>query len=486
MTLDDVVTLYRKQLPPGELQTFRIDPNDHLGIPVVDATFIPDHHHRRYNGVGYGATETQAQIGAFGELHEFMSVAEAFAAAPKQQASYRELSQTHSVIDPLTLVLPAGSAYTEDRMLNWTPVKRLSDDAEFWVPVEFVANVNADAAYPNQLTTAITNGCGAGDTRNRAILHGLLELLQRDGNCDSFRALDRGQVLDQSGFEPRTQALIQQLAGRGLDVLPKLARVTCGCVSVYVVGRDRSDETFPLCVTACGEAADPDFNKAIYKAVLECAASHSRKLFYHSSFERKGRIAPPGYVDTNRSLINLDQEEPRALRAMVNWLDQDRETLYSHLKDTVFSEQTVVDPATLPSYAYDSIDAGLTYVMDQLQQQNLEAYYFAATPADGLVQVTKVIVPGIEMELGSYHRLGYRGAQRLLARNDTLISREAGPGKARVRLTTQHEDMLDGPVWLDTTALDARIDPVYPLYREPSGHSAAYAYETHYFKAALA
>src|SRR3712207_7295222 len=40
------------------------------------------------------------------------------------------------------------------------------------------------------LVTPITNGLGAGDTLERAVLHGLLELVQRDGNTVSHRGLE--------------------------------------------------------------------------------------------------------------------------------------------------------------------------------------------------------------------------------------------------------------------------------------------------------
>ena len=90
-TLQDVLRIYQEHLPNGDLQTFRIDPNDHLGIPVVDATFIPEDHPRVLYGVGYGADELSAQVSAFGEMHEEMSIAQAFLATTPHQASYREI-----------------------------------------------------------------------------------------------------------------------------------------------------------------------------------------------------------------------------------------------------------------------------------------------------------------------------------------------------------------------------------------------------------
>lgn len=482
--LQRTLRIYQDNLPEGNLESFRIDPIDYLGVPIVDVTFLPKPYQKLYNGIGYGESELRARLSAFGEMYENMNISEAFLAAPAQEGSYREMVRrqgAEQVIDPLTMVLPAGSPYTPDTPLRWTQVKRLSDDAPAWVPSEFVANLDTDVAYPNQLTTAITNGDGAGESCERALLHGLLELLQRDGNCDSFRALDQGRVIDVNGIAPATRQLMADLKAKGLTVIPKLARLTCGCVSVYAVGNDRSDDPFPLSVTACGEAADPDFDRAMHKAVLECASSHSRKLFYHCSFDRKSKIAPPGYLEKYVNTLALAEEEPRALRAMVGWLSLSREQLYQRLANTVFSQKEVVSPDYFPRFVSENVGERLQTVRQGIATEGMEAYYFAATPADRPVQVTKAIVPGMEMELGSYHRLGARGVRRLLDRNDALISRTAGAGKARVRLTNAQEEVVGGPCWLDVARLDERVAPLYPLYREPSEHAAPFALENEYF-----
>ncbi len=482
--LQAILKLYQENLPKGDLQNFRIDPNDRLGIPVVDATFVPAHRQQRYNGVGYGACETKAQVSAFGELHEFLKIPDALFERKHAEASFYEMVNRKGkdhVIDPLTLVLPAGSHYYPELPLRWTYVYRLKDGAIAWVPIEFIANTLAEIAYDGQLITAITNGNGTGDSRERALLHALLELLQRDGNCDSFRALDQGRVINKQGIKASTLKLIDELGSKGLEVIPKLARKTCGCVSVYAVGRDNSDDPHPLSLTACGEAADLDFQKAVRKAVLECASSHSRKLFYHSTFDRKGKIAPEGYVEKNRQLVKLEKEEPRALKAMVEWLSLDKAQLYDRLKDSVFSQREVIDPESLPSFSEEDISKKLEAVKKGIEAEGMDIYYFEATPPGEAVQVVKAIVPGIEMEFGSYHRIGARGIRRLLGRNDPLISREPGSGKKKILLTTQQEEELGGPYWLEADKLDHLVHPLYPLYREPSGHSAAYALETGYF-----
>ena len=475
---------YRRSLPPGHLEEFRIDAVDYLGIPIVNVDLHADDGIHA-NGIGYGRTEAAARLGAYGELCEERHTLAGFEQLPQRQGTYRqlvgELGAEH-VVDPLTLVLEAGSPYDADYPLRWVPVRRLTDDAECWMPAEFVACTVSQVNYPERLVTAIRNGSGAGDTEVRALLHGTLELLQRDGNADCFRALDRGLVIDPSTLPEDCRALIAELAERGLHVTCKLARVTCGCVSVYAVGDDRTADGFPLSVTATGEGADTDYRAALLKAITECASSHTRKRFNNVPWELKTEGLPAGFRERRLSEVDLVTEEPRALRAMVGWLEGTREDLREELSDNVFLERQRIDCRELPARSFPNLEEQWAFVREQLAAEGLTPYVFRSSTTGGHCHVVKVIVPGIEQELGSYHRLGERGVRRLLDRTDVqLIARKAGPGRDRVLLTPAAEARLGGPVWLETARLDALVEPVYALYREPGAFAARHAIDTNYF-----
>ena len=80
------------------------------------------------------------------------------------------------------------------------------------MPLEFVAcgwsdlpldgNPALGEARRGWLVTPITNGLGAGTTSyEMAIIHGLLELLQRDGNGLKIRALATTDAIDLSTID---------------------------------------------------------------------------------------------------------------------------------------------------------------------------------------------------------------------------------------------------------------------------------------------
>ncbi len=143
------------------------------------------------------------------------------------------------------------------------------------LPVEAVATIPDELgpSAPPPLLTPITNGLGAGDSVERALAHGLLELVQRDGNRVMHRALDAGIAVDVDDLdEPLLRRLRDEL---GIDVLVKAADTDLGIANVIAVGCERDLDAVPqpLCVTGGGEAAHPDRRRAIRR---RCSSSAPR------------------------------------------------------------------------------------------------------------------------------------------------------------------------------------------------------------------
>ena len=133
--------------------------------------------------------------------------------------------------------------------------------------------------------------------------------------------MDRGVVVDLDGLDrPRLPRAAGAAARPGIDVMVKLASTEHGVVDVYAVGCS-GDEDVPVMATACGEAAHPDREVAVRKALHEFAAARSRKAFMHGPLDLVRAATPPGYLDgwldghPPERLV----EEDRALQAMLDW-----------------------------------------------------------------------------------------------------------------------------------------------------------------------
>ncbi|WP_432572829.1 YcaO-like family protein [Kineococcus sp. SYSU DK005] len=454
-------------------------------------------------GHGYGATDADARRSSWGESAELGLLRERVATLEHRRGTLRELVDefgADAVLDPPALCLDAGAPYSPGAVLNWLPLQRFGTGERVWAPADVVLR-DADELPPGmvddlpRLVTRHGNGLGAGDSLHRAVAHGIGELLQRDGNGTRFRAMDTGVVLDlgpddEQVRDPATRRALAALRAQGVTVVPKLANDWWGVVNVTVVGAD-DDPLQPVMVTAAGEAAHPDREVALRKAVLEFAAARSRKAFTHGSLEAVAAISPPGYLE--RYAADPATQEERALRGMLRWLGMDAAGLRALLEPVVLAERTRVRFDSLPTWSAppgaDEQEALAAHLVGLLRERGFDVLVLDCSKPGSGVSVARVVVPGLEVEIVSYGRIGERGVADLLARGDGRTGLHGivglgAPGEAGVpataapvHLTAAARERLGGPAWLDRAATDRVLGELYPLYREPALHAAAVARE---------
>ena len=449
-----MIDAYRRALAGGELLLFPITGLDHTGVPVWSATRLgPDG--AVANGIGYGATEAEATRSALGEAAEAAGAAAAVPRLPRTHGSHAALA-ARGAVDPVSLCLEAGAPYDAARELAWVPARRWRTGEPVLLPEAAVAT------SPAQLTdaplfTPISNGLGAGETVERALLHGLLELVQRDGNSVSQRALDTGVAVTGAGGP----------ALDGLRVIVKACESDLGIANVVAVGAepDPARAPFPLCVTAAGEAAHPDRDRAVRKARLELCASRARKAFVFGPEALVARVAPERYLRWART-IGAGAEEPRALAATRAWLRLDARALLERIADPVLAVRRSVPLASLPhDPGPDDPAALLPRVLERLA--GFDVLWADLSPPGGEIRVVKAIVPGLEVETASYGRIGERNLGRLLERGSPLVGLGAPPAGA----AAIHRPAGAPPAWLHRARLDALVGELYALYREPGRHA---------------
>ena len=489
---------YLAALPDGELNEFALSDADRLGIHCHSAIFYPaDGPHK--GGVGYGLSPDVARCGAYGELTEDFWAHQALENWPQTRASFAELKLGgRDAIDPLDLCLEAGSSYDEHIELDWVAVNRL-DGSEVLVPLEFVAcgwsdlpatgNPALGATRRGRLVTPITNGLGAGTSREMAIVHGLLELLQRDGNGLSIRALATTDAIDlDSVNDPVARELLDDFERAGVDVVVKLASTDRDMPGFYVTGIDRIESdngASGVMALGGGEACHPVAVVALRKALSEFAAARARTAFFHGPLAIAERIAPPGYVDEFRANFLPENEEPRALESVSAWAKLSLDEVRANMAP-VHRVENWIDFAAVPTQPEtlnDDKAALLNYVVEQLRADDLEVLVADFSPPGKGVFSVKVIVPGLEVETLSYGRIGARNVERLIeiARAGGPILAGIGalmPGALPVLLSVEAQAKLGGPAWFDAHAAERVVGPLYSIYREPGRHAAALLAET--------
>jgi YcaO-like protein with predicted kinase domain len=455
----DAIGAYRAYLKPGAelVQIFAIDGLDRTGIAVCNATAWGEH---SAQGIGYGDTPEQAMIGALGEATEGLAAAR-YATA----ATVRELTVTQAAreggVHPARLSLVVGTELDDDARLLWVSARTWPGDEPRLLPLEAVTTNTSEfrraaAAFGvhEPLFPPITNGLGAagfGD-RERAIRHGLHELLQRDLNWSQFKALDTGRFVDPRRVAPD---LAQRAEVAGLQLRLKYAGSTLGVHSLHCSAVDGS--TSAIARTATGEGADPDPLTAGRKAILELCASRCRKHFFFGG-EAALAIAPAEYRERARKIArSRDRELGWDLAARFDDLLRDPVALDAVIKRITHVSERV----ELPAASAADVLAGA------LQNEGLEAIVADLTADEEPVHVVKVVVPGLEAEVLSHHRLSDRGVGRLAERCPNLVARgAAAPGPGWQRVVTQ-----DAEAWIDVAAMEHFTAPFLPLYREPDRHA---------------
>lgn len=476
--LDAVIDAFVAALGAGGLTEFALTPLDTVGVPVWATWWSGEG--AATGGIGYGLTEQRARVGALGECIEHVLAWRALRATTRRSGSLAQLRRevgADGVVDPRLLGLPAGVDFTDDRPLQWLCTRRLRDDARVWVPAEFVASTSdelpGDAPAEGWLTVPVSNGLGAGTSLEQAIAHAVMEILQRDGNGLTFRAMDQGAVIDLAGVTDEvTLAALDQLTAAGVEVLPKVGSTEFDVANIYVVGAAPGDDI--LSATACGEAVHPDREVALRKAVLEFANARARKQFMHGPLDEVLRVAPTGYQAVIDAMDPADDEQ-RVLAAMVDWLRLPPSTWRPRLAASVLRRDTTVPFTGLPTSAPVGGPALLDDVLGRLSAEGHDVLVADFSLTGGGVHAVKVVVPGLEVETVAYARLGERNTRRLLEQGRTdLVRVGVRPAAhwASIHLTDDAMQRLGGPAWLDRAALDAVADGLLPLYREPSRHAA--------------
>ncbi len=486
--LGDAARAYVEGMPKGEIVAFPITGIDVIGLPVWIVALFPEDPRLADimpYGVGYGTTNQQAVLGGLGECAEMIYSVLTLPKAKRTRASWRDLVASlgaDAVADPLTLGLPAGSPVGRDTDLDWVKSRRLRDGATVLVPIDVVAlnDKELDPGY-TPFTTLITNGMGAGPDVDWAIGHGLMELLQRDGNGLLFKALDRGIALDlPEPLPPTIATILERFEHAGIQAIPKFATDEFGLCNVYCVGheKDGREPPLPIMVTACGEACHPDRERALAKAMCEFAASRVRKAFAHGPQSFVQGAAPRGYVERfiSQAGAGVGAQEGRAFQTMRDWSGRTPTEIRDWLAGTVHAVRGRKAFDTLPTTPADGSREAGKIARERVEAAGIDVLYVDFTPPGAPVSVVKVIAPGLEVETMSYGRIGERNTRKLIESGNPLI-RFGTPSQTLkpVRLTPAAIARFGGQPLFDTALAETIVGPLYPLYREPEAHHVAVA-----------
>jgi ribosomal protein S12 methylthiotransferase accessory factor len=152
---------------------------------------------------------------------------------------------------------PDAPRFAPDRPVDWVWGWSLRDDRPVLVP-EVVAYYHAPGGIRRRFVQESSNGCASGGSLAEAVLHGLMETIERDAFLLAWFGRARLPEIDPSGStRPATRAMVDRLAMYGYRARFFDTRVTFP-VPVVTAVAERFDAGPGLLCFGAGASLDPE------------------------------------------------------------------------------------------------------------------------------------------------------------------------------------------------------------------------------------
>ncbi|MEO1091381.1 MAG: YcaO-like family protein [Pseudomonadota bacterium] len=243
---------------------------------------------------GKGLTDDAAWVGAVFEAIELDAAERCTAAHGARVASEIAIS----TFTPLDVGLPFSPAWRGD----WIDAVDAASGEPLAVPFDMVT---LDLTRPSALPawTRTSNGLGAGPTRRHALVHAILEVVERHALVRSRRDRDAPRRLDVAEASSRPlRDLGDLLASAGLAPRVWLLPGVAGLFTA----KARLPAAPPSTATVYGAAADVDPARAALRALLECVQSRITRLS-----GARDDLAPADYQDNEDTRLAMRLREAR-------------------------------------------------------------------------------------------------------------------------------------------------------------------------------
>lgn len=351
----------------------------------LDRTGIPCYSAIRPNSLtiashqGKGEDEMSAKLSAIMEAAEY-----AVAEAPDTPQRLLSLDQIRG---PATLdlasLLPRGFVIDPALPIHWVEGEDIATRQPILVPYDAVVL----GVAPAELTpiSQSTNGIAAGTTMDRALLHALCELIERDAVClwgfRSDTAAFATAIAPEAFGDAGVDRLVAQIARAGYRIHLFDQTTNIGVPVIYAVmfPADGADKHFDA---ASGAACHPVAGVAARKAIIEAAQTHVTNI----AGARDDIVDAEYDTSLSRSIKVLTEARPSGRPAPVGFTGDDN---LAHF---------------------------LAFVRNGLEQAGLRQIVTVRLGSDRLgIEVVKAFVPRLEDRLTNKHwRPGSRAAAAML------------------------------------------------------------------------
>ncbi|HEY9206072.1 MAG TPA: YcaO-related McrA-glycine thioamidation protein [Candidatus Methanoperedens sp.] len=323
---------------------------DRVGIPVFSAIRPSAAAGAISIYSGKGANETNARISAIMESFERCLAEQPEISinlpgipldAERTNDTYESLSESYPALYPGTLLLP--QPFPESTSIEWVMGYDLMNDIEVFVPANAVFHPY-NPMDGNKLFRSNTNGLASGNTIEEAVLHGLLEVIERDALSIAEFTRNPGKEIILSESDGLNYELKRKMEETGIKVKVWLLDSDVDIPTVVAALDDTVLKDPALLVMGAGAHLSPEI--AVTRALTE--AAQSRVVQIHGAREDTDRervVRTFGY-DHMRKMNGYWYEELEKVR-MDELRDSSSNTPAANIKTVLERLDSVADGAII-------------------------------------------------------------------------------------------------------------------------------------------
>lgn len=361
---------------------------DRLGIPIFSAIRPSAAKGAISIYSGKGSTEQRARISAIMESFERclaerpgMNVnIKGGISAPALVDSYIRAVESCTVLEPVALLLP--QPYLPQSLLEWVGAYDLMNNEEVFVSSNSVYHPYDAPGQCQKLFLSNTNGLASGNVIEEAILHGLLEVIERDAISIAQYSRNLGKEIALTEKDGYLYELASKFKDAGIELKIWLVPSDAGIPTVIAVTDDVKLKDPALLVMGAGSHLKPEI--AVARAITEAAQSRVVQIQgAREDTDREGFIRSVGYE--------------RMKRLNRFWFEEGEKISLSEVQD--LSRKS---PA-------ENIDV----ILEKLKGLAEKVLVVDLSREEVKVPVVRVIIPGFELFTIDRDRKGKRiGSQR--------------------------------------------------------------------------
>ncbi|EHP88274.1 YcaO-related McrA-glycine thioamidation protein [Methanotorris formicicus] len=337
----------------GVTRIARIDGLDRVGIPVYSAIRPTAKEGAISVYSGKGATDIQARVSSA------MEAIERYSAEMDEKTNVKTTQNPKNPIDVNELILPPN---TKPNVDVWVEGYDIIND-EF---VEVPANAVFHPYEGRRLFRSNTNGLASGNTRDEAIFHGMLEVIERD--AWSIAELSRRtyrRVSIEDAKNPLIHELMEKFRKAKINVILKDLTSEVGIPTIAAISDDDVLRDPALLCMGVGCHIHPEI--AVLRALTEVAQSRATQI--HGARE-----------DTVRGDIVRRVSYERMKRIHKRWFEYKEE----------------ISISDIPNNAKLNLKKDMKFVKERLVESGFERVVVVDLKKVN-VDVVRVIIPKMEV-----------------------------------------------------------------------------------------